>query len=148
MSQLEVDLNIQNVADEILNRIESHPKTYNQDFWTTAADVGSLSEIGESLPYLGQDVPDWECGTQACLAGHIVSAAYYLLPMSFKLPNDWYISDAAAKLFRMENQEMFEYDRTRSEVIEWLTLIAVEGLSADEATREVLYSDDPELFYA
>ena len=144
-------VNTQEIAGEVLNRLSQHPETLDQDYWLRDANRTHYNMLTHGERILSLPVHEWECGTTACLAGHIVSAAYEKYPeldsLLYNYSETTHIASAAEQIFDMRNSRIFHHSRTREEVIEWLRYIVANDSTADQATLAVLYDGDEDALY-
>lgn len=139
-------LDIRKVAVEVRNRILTWPETYDQNDWLTWPTVpGRYTTAGDLLL---QSVESWsECGTTACVAGHIsavVSQEYpelttellRPLPKEGELVAQAGIAFAALGYADGSRPWVFNFARTKQEVLEWLDAVAA-GEDPVEADRRM-----------
>ena len=128
------------LAKEVLRRIKSHPDTFDQGWWLKDDHEGEYAFCNEyGAQYLLKlSADDWECGTTACLAGHIVSAALNHDEGYMDVIDDLHIAKAAAVLIGLRfNTQMFSTRRHSSQILDWLECVA-NGVSPEDAEELIL----------
>ena len=64
----------QKIALEVKTRIEDYPEHYNQVYFVDSANE-VLTSQALFEPVICKPIQEWECGTTACVAGHVVAVA-------------------------------------------------------------------------
>lgn len=128
------------LAEETLRRLKEYPETYDQKNWFATENEVTYSDVNDPgvMDTFVMSPASW-CGTTACLAGHIVSAATDIdMDEVNELLGDRYleIDEAAMDLMDMNNDAIFMADFTYADVTKWLQLI-VDGDDPDTATEMV-----------
>ena len=147
-------LDVRKIAVEVRDRITGWPETHNQGRWLAQREEPIIvRDPARAEAMLGQPAAVWaECGTVACLAGHItaVVAADYpehlryhinlfpgsITPFPGSSPSRVDIWSTAESVMGMKADEaapMFSMNVSREEVLSWLELVA----AGEEPTRAV-----------
>ena len=152
-----LDLDIRKIAVEVRERITVWPETHDQGEWLSQPNKhGATYSIVVNLDrvdtVMSQPAAVWaECGTVACLAGHITAVAAAERPELLRYatlhsgPASWVdIQAAAASVMGMPVSKDLDFSVfsplvSREDVLSWLDMVAA-GESPMRAAEKVLDS--------
>ena len=143
---MQAKIDLAELADEVLQRITWEHETFDQRIWYyNRGDAITATYCNEPgvLETLATEPRDWNCGTTACLAGHIISAALdFDVTLTEKIERSS-IMRAARVVMDIPGPEhdaidrMFSAERKKSEVTDWLLYVS-KGMNPTDAVDKAL----------
>ena len=135
---METTTNPSELAKEVLQRIRKYPDTHNQEWWLGIEEDSFTScDDPGALTVLAQSPSQWEdCGTTACLAGHIVAAGVKLYGAAL-VEKPITIAGAAMMLMGLSFDDLFDSGMPVQVITDWLERVA-DGENVNDAAKLVL----------